>query len=83
MVPVDRRSPYRLYAMDRAAGIRPESDEANYGFLVYELNGSEQSALAHLKKTGSLEEATKASWKSSNGPALPTSIAVLLGQNAQ
>ena len=52
-----RRTAFMQWIAQR--GHTPESDEANYGFLVHELSGSEQNALAHLKKTGSLEEATK------------------------
>ncbi|CTQ53519.1 hypothetical protein LP7551_02043 [Roseibium album] len=34
-------------------------DEANYGFLIHELQTTEKRALAHLRKTQSLRDATK------------------------
>lgn len=43
--------------------LRPEQDEANYGFLLYELNGAYIGFLRQLRKSASVAEATKLTHK--------------------
>jgi hypothetical protein len=52
-------------------GYAPESDVANYGFLVHELKTNEQNALVYLKKTRGLEEATNSFMEKFERPGAP------------
>lgn len=53
-----RRRAFEKWAADR--GLDPTSDEANYGFLKHELQTTERGALAALRKTDTVQEATMA-----------------------
>jgi hypothetical protein len=48
----DRRRSFERYCA--TVGLKPESDEANYGFLVYELRGTESGAIPAVKKATTL-----------------------------
>jgi hypothetical protein len=48
----DRRRAFERYCA--TAGLKPDSDEANYGFLVYELRGAESGAVPAVKKATTL-----------------------------
>jgi hypothetical protein len=52
-----RRDAFLKFASSR--GLDPGSPAANYQFLIHELKTTESSALAQLKKTRSVEEATQ------------------------
>jgi hypothetical protein len=53
-----RRKEFLSWA--KANNLDPASDEANYGFLKHELNGSESGAIAAIKKTDNVKDATVA-----------------------
>jgi peptidoglycan hydrolase-like protein with peptidoglycan-binding domain len=53
----DRRVKFEEWARRNGLGLK--SDEANYGYLRFELLGPESSAIAALKKTTSLEEGVR------------------------
>lgn len=53
-----RRRAFEKWAADK--GLDPTSDEANYGFLKHELQTTERGALAALRKTDTVQEATMA-----------------------
>ena len=53
-----RRKAYEKYCRDN--GLDPRSDEANYGFLVTELKGSESRAVPKTKAARRLEDKVKA-----------------------
>src|SRR3990167_1802444 len=44
----------------KTSGLRPSSDEANYGYLVVELRGLEKKAIPALKRAAGLEAKVKA-----------------------
>jgi len=46
-----------FFAFARAKGLAPESDDANYGYLVNELRGSEKRAFDTFKREKTLENA--------------------------
>lgn len=52
----DRRKQFNAFCDQN--NFAPDSVDANYGFLSYELNDSEKASLGLLKQTSSLEEAT-------------------------
>ncbi|MGA0595597.1 phage tail tip lysozyme [Enterovirga sp. CN4-39] len=54
-----------------AKGLNPDHDEANYGFVVHELRGSEKAALAALKRTKTLDTAAETFMKKYERPGVP------------
>lgn len=52
-----RRRQFESYC--KLHNLRPESDEANYGYLIVELRGSEIAALSAVRKTVTLAQATE------------------------
>jgi hypothetical protein len=64
-----RRRAFEQWASQQGHDFK--SDEANYGFLVHELHTTEQNALLALKKTGSLQEATKSFMDRFERPGAP------------
>ncbi|MCS3686654.1 hypothetical protein ABIF07_006324 [Bradyrhizobium elkanii] len=53
-----RRRDYEAWC--KANGLNPTSDEANYGFLKHELMTNHADAIAAVKRTGSVSDATRA-----------------------
>lgn len=47
-----------FFAWIAEKGLHRDSDQANYGFLLHELGGPEKAALAALRRTTTLEDAT-------------------------
>ncbi len=52
----DRRQEFEQWANDR--NLNPSSDEANYGFLLHELQGSQKASLRSLKQAPTVDAAT-------------------------
>ena len=61
-----RRREFEKWATDNNLGL--SSDDANYGFLVHELQGSMASSLRILKEAPTLEAATRVFMKSFENP---------------
>ena len=52
-----RRNEFENYTRER--GLRPDSYQANYGFLAHELRTTEKRSLAALRETRTVEQATR------------------------
>ena len=52
-----RRRDFEAWSASKGLDVR--SDEANYGFLVHELTGKESASLAAIKRTETVEDATR------------------------
>jgi hypothetical protein len=61
-----RRKAFEKWATDNDLGL--SSDDANYGFLVHELQGSMAGSLNSLKQASTLEAATRVFMKSFENP---------------
>jgi peptidoglycan hydrolase-like protein with peptidoglycan-binding domain len=64
-----RRRLFEAYA--KAQGFKLDDPEAFYGFLIHELEGPERGALAAVKKTTSVEQATETVMKRYERPGVP------------
>lgn len=65
----DRRTKFENYA--KAQGLKPSSYEANLGFIVKELKGSEKAALNKIKSASSADQAASVAMKAYFRPGKP------------